>query len=92
MPTKIKEDRGLLIVHTDHCKGCGLCIAFCPVDVIEIDRTAINALGYHPARYVGSGCNACGVCFYACPEPGAITVQKDAALVKGRKVRSQDEG
>ena len=58
--------------------------------VIEIDRTTINALGYHPARYVGAGCNACGVCFYACPEPGAVTVRKDSALVKGRKKKDED--
>jgi len=84
MPPSTKEDRGLLVVHEDHCKGCGLCIAFCPPGVIEIETSIINALGYHPARYKGAGCNACGVCFYACPEPGAITVKKDAALVKDR--------
>jgi Pyruvate/2-oxoacid:ferredoxin oxidoreductase delta subunit len=84
MPDKTKEDRGLLVVHTDHCKGCGLCITFCPTDAIEIDGATINALGYNPARYVGAGCNACGICFYVCPEPGAITVKKLASLVKDR--------
>jgi 2-oxoglutarate ferredoxin oxidoreductase subunit delta len=52
--------------------------------VIVIDDEAINALGYHPARYSGSGCTACGICFYSCPEPGAISVEKDSALVKSR--------
>jgi 2-oxoglutarate ferredoxin oxidoreductase subunit delta len=85
MPTKTdKKDRGRLVVHTDCCKGCGLCVAHCPPQVIVIDDEAINALGYHPARYSGSGCTACGICFYSCPEPGAISVEKDSALVKSR--------
>lgn len=84
MPGDERKDRGLLVVHEDHCKGCGLCVALCPKDVIAIDGKSINALGYHPARYTGGGCNACGVCFYVCPEPGAITVLKHASLVKDR--------
>ena len=79
-----KKDRGVLQVNTDRCKGCGLCVAHCPPQVIEIDAHTINALGYHPARYLGAGCTACGTCFFSCPEPGAITVLKDAALVKSR--------
>ncbi len=57
------------------CKGCQLCIAICPKGVIAIsDR--LNSASYHPAYYLGSGCTACGFCFYACPEPGAIRVVK----------------
>jgi NAD-dependent dihydropyrimidine dehydrogenase PreA subunit len=36
-------------------------------------------MGYHPSSYVGDGCTGCGICFYACPEPGAIAVYKLAA-------------
>jgi formate hydrogenlyase subunit 6/NADH:ubiquinone oxidoreductase subunit I len=36
---------------------------------------ALNKLGYHPAKFLEeTGCTCCGVCFYACPEPAAITV------------------
>ena len=28
------------------------------------------------AEYAGEGCSGCGTCFYACPEPGTITVYK----------------
>ena len=59
----------------DECKGCGLCIEACPVNVI-IAQEKLNRMGYHPAGYKGEGCTGCGVCFYACPEPGAITVYK----------------
>ncbi|MBN1754797.1 4Fe-4S dicluster domain-containing protein [bacterium] len=62
-------------VYTDHCKGCELCVEICPAGVIEMSEE-INKLGYHPARYKGEGCTGCGFCFYACPEPDAITVYK----------------
>ena len=39
----------------------------------------LNHQGYHPAEYSGHGCNGCGLCFYACPEPGAIRVYKLAS-------------
>jgi Pyruvate/2-oxoacid:ferredoxin oxidoreductase delta subunit len=68
-----KGDRGLVVVSVDHCKGCGLCPSFCPPEVLEISRE-INVQGYHPVRYLGSGCTGCAICFYICPEPGALTV------------------
>ena len=36
-----------------------------------------------PGRfYVMDSCNGCGLCFYACPEPGAIAVYKRPAAVR----------
>jgi len=43
----------------------------------------INILGYTYAEYIGENCIGCGQCFYACPEPGAVTVYK--------KIRSKGE-
>jgi 2-oxoglutarate ferredoxin oxidoreductase subunit delta len=57
----------------EECKGCGLCIHYCPKGVIEASPS-LNSHGYHPAHYKGDGCIGCGICFYTCPEPGAITV------------------
>ncbi len=78
MDQKTKEsttDAGLVIIAEEICKGCGLCMVACPVNVLELAER-LNADGYHPAHYTGRGCTACGICFYACPEPGAITVYK----------------
>jgi 2-oxoglutarate ferredoxin oxidoreductase subunit delta len=66
---------GMVEVRVDECKGCQYCIEQCPPKVLILSP-AINRMGYHPAKYIGEGCTGCGICFYACPEPGAITVYK----------------
>ena len=68
-----KQDRGLLRIDRDECKGCGLCIEACPPKVIALSEE-LNHYGYRTAVYAGAGCTGCGICFMACPEPGAITV------------------
>lgn len=66
-------DRGTVEINQEECKGCGLCVAACPPQVLRLSER-LNSYGYHPVMYVGQGCTGCGACFYACPEPGAITV------------------
>ena len=62
-----------VLIQVDDCKGCGLCVDACPVDVLDFSEK-LNSMGYRPAHYKGSACTGCGICFYTCPEPGAITV------------------
>jgi 2-oxoglutarate ferredoxin oxidoreductase subunit delta len=73
-----KVDRGRIDIRLDECKGCGFCIEACPIHLIRFSEK-INRQGYRPATYLGSRCTACGICFYVCPEPGAITVYKRSA-------------
>lgn len=75
MTTSGKQDRGLLRVDANECKGCGLCIEACPPKVISLGE-GLNHFGYRTAAYAGAGCTGCGICFLACPEPGAITVYR----------------
>lgn len=70
---KSAKTRGFVKIREDECKGCGCCVEDCPRNVLEI-ASKLNRMGYHPALYLGEGCTACGICFYACPEPGAITI------------------
>lgn len=68
-------------IDTEECKACYLCVHHCPEQVIEVDNST-NRKGFHPARYKGSGCTGCGICFYACPEPSAITVYRKGYVRK----------
>jgi len=67
--------KGHLIIKASECKGCRLCIEACPVHVITLSDK-LNQMGYKTAEYSGEGCTGCGICYYTCPEPGAITVFK----------------
>ena len=68
-----KADRGRIEIRVDECKGCELCVITCPVHCLKISD-ALNIMGYNPVHYSGQGCTGCGICFYVCPEPGALTV------------------
>ena len=84
MESRILE-QATMVVKPELCKGCGLCIAACPVNVLSFSDS-FNTKGYHYAVYAGEKCTGCGTCYYACPEPEAIIVWK-----KGAKVPSEFE-
>ena len=75
MPESLKTARGNILIDTEECNGCGLCVDSCPPECLEL-LPELNAYGVHPAQYLGEGCTGCGLCFYCCPEPGAITVYR----------------
>jgi len=62
-----------VVIREEECKGCKRCIDACPPRVLEV-ASHFNKMSYHPAQYKGEGCTGCAICFYTCPEPGAITV------------------
>ncbi|MCJ7623214.1 MAG: 4Fe-4S binding protein, partial [Anaerolineaceae bacterium] len=51
--------KGRIVVDEIICKGCGLCVEFCPKKVLALAPVRINAKGYHPAELAGDGCTAC---------------------------------
>ena len=55
----------------ERCKGCGLCPAVCPVNIIKISDK-VNNLGYHPAEITDQHkCISCGRCAIICPDLAA---------------------
>ena len=58
-----ETDRGDVLIETELCKGCFLCVAACPPTVLAESRL-LNRQGYYPVTYLGSGCTGCGACFY----------------------------
>ena len=67
------EEKNFIDINPKRCKGCAICVVACPHGCIEIG-SEINQMGYQFARFAVRKCIACGMCFYTCPEFGAITV------------------
>lgn len=60
----------------DRCKGCGLCLEFCPKHIV-VRADHLNALGFRPATVIEQDkCISCGFCARMCPDV-AITVRKE---------------
>lgn len=51
-----------LAINRQWCKGCGICVAFCPASVLELDQED-KAVA---ARI--DDCIACGYCALRCPD------------------------
>lgn len=68
--------RGRIEIDQEFCKGCEICMSFCPNKLISsADR--VNAAGYQPASFEDNGeCTGCGICATVCPEV-AIEVYRD---------------
>ena len=67
--------KGAVVVDTERCKGCDLCVIACPSKVLAL-ATDLNSKGYnyshmaHPDDCVGRA-----ACAYVCPD-ACITVYK----------------
>ncbi|MBN2260888.1 MAG: 4Fe-4S binding protein [Clostridiales bacterium] len=51
-----------VIINKDWCKGCGICVAFCPKNVLALD--------HHDKIEVANrdACILCGQCELRCPD------------------------
>jgi 2-oxoglutarate ferredoxin oxidoreductase subunit delta len=60
-------------IDENRCKGCGLCVAVCPKNVLEISEQ-VSPKGYFPAYQARpEDCITCAVCCVMCPDV-AITI------------------
>ena len=74
---KLKAHR----INREWCKGCGICVEFCPKDVLELDDSN-KARAVRPEQ-----CIACRMCELRCPDL-AIEVITEEVEEKGEA----DEG
>ncbi len=58
-----------LVIASDRCKGCELCVAACPKSCLALDQGTVNRLGYHPVQLTdAAACTSCAFCARVCPD------------------------
>lgn len=66
--------KGEIVVNSERCKGCQLCVPVCAQKVIAMSEN-LNSKGYHYAFSSNDDCNGCINCALVCPD-GVITVYR----------------
>jgi len=72
-------EKSVVIIDSEICKGCGLCVAACPQKNLKLSPT-LNRIGYHPVEFHYHGekndCTACGICYWVCPDFAIAEVRR----------------
>jgi 2-oxoglutarate ferredoxin oxidoreductase subunit delta len=67
--------KGKITISREYCKGCEICISFCPKKTIALS-SEMNSNGYLTAvSEKGDECTGCAICAVVCPE-AAIEVYR----------------
>lgn len=67
--------RGAVVVDSDKCKGCGICVDACKLNVLKLAQN-VNLKGYNPAYMAEpENCTGCTNCATVCPD-AVITVYR----------------
>jgi 2-oxoglutarate ferredoxin oxidoreductase subunit delta len=69
LPSRRRVQRGRVRIFTNWCKGCGLCIAFCPQKVFEFNGGGRASVA-HPEK-----CTACDWCRLHCPDLAIVVAR-----------------
>jgi len=58
-----------VLVASERCKGCALCVDVCAPGSLALDVNVVNAMGYHPVSLVDeAACTSCAKCARMCPD------------------------
>jgi len=69
--------RGQVFLIPERCKGCGICVQFCPLGLLY-DSSTTNDKGYHLPKIKPEkegSCVNCEFCSLVCPEFAIYTVE-----------------
>ena len=74
---RVRIPRGQVYIIPERCKGCGICIRFCPQQVLQ-ESSRSNDKGYHlPEVAPGkeNSCVHCQFCSLVCPDFAIFTLE-----------------
>jgi len=82
---KYKSTAVIAAANPDKCSGCGVCVAVCNYNAIELKKDVVNGADRIYSNINESLCKGCGCCVAACPsgaieQRGFTTAQLEAML------------
>jgi 2-oxoglutarate ferredoxin oxidoreductase subunit delta len=61
--------KGRVEFNEEICKGCGLCVEYCPTHILYQDMKTLNKAGYNIIRVSEPDkCIGCAFCAIMCPD------------------------
>jgi 2-oxoglutarate ferredoxin oxidoreductase subunit delta len=68
----MRKGKFLVQINTDWCKGCGICVEFCPTHVLALKD--LKASVQYPEE-----CTGCAMCSLRCPDLAIDVFDKEEA-------------
>ncbi len=66
-----------IVINPNYCKGCSICIEFCPKHVLQPSQD-MNAKGYFLPEPVDiEACTQCQLCVIVCPDLAIAVTPKE---------------
>lgn len=69
---KREKGKSSVTIYPDWCKGCGICVEFCPADVLELGNQGKATVVRE------NDCIRCGFCEVHCPDFAIIVKEKES--------------
>jgi len=66
-----------IVISEELCKGCGICIALCPMKVLGRGDKLSSRGVYPPVPVNGNKCTSCRICQYYCPDLAIYIVTEE---------------
>lgn len=63
-------------IYRGWCKKCGICIAFCPKQILEVDDES------YPILKNPEQCNGCELCAMRCPDSAIVVYRDEESYIK----------
>ena len=80
VPRPPRKREKVLVILQEQCKQCGLCVEFCPKNVLCLDTNKYNRKGYHPVTACDiEACVNCEFCERICPDMAIFLADRATA-------------
>ena len=66
-----QKKRPTIEIKKEWCKGCEICVEFCPTDVLAMNGPVVEVVNI-------DACTGCGLCEIRCPDFAIKVIKPDA--------------